>query len=157
MSDIKANKLSKAVYLMSQFSLIKAGVTGVTESLVKEQVAQLDYKVTEEYAKEFAEKQKLSATDSDAWLEFLLNVDAIEVEQEAAARDRINSQERIMEVINDVKDFERVKSILDQLVALKKELNPLISNKAECSLALKNKTAKDVTSETAGEAVSEHN
>lgn len=133
-------------FILSQFAALQAGVPGVTLDTVKGQLDYGNYYLYQsEVDKIVEEKQEEADFDTNAFVEMLKYADA--VKQGSAPRltdgiTRINSRERALEVANDPENDEEVKSIQEIMTAMLKlrdKLNPLVSENATCSIALKNK------------------
>lgn len=139
-------------FILSCFQILKAGVPGTTLDTIKAQLNYGSYFLYENEVTDIIKEQKEKdpAFDENLFLDMLSNADAI-VEgsrqpfggKAGGAPVRINSMERALEVANNPADAERISELVSQILAIGKELDPLISEKAQLSVALKNKKQKE--------------
>ncbi len=145
-------------FIDSQFSLLQKGIPGYTREVAEAAIVDGEYFLYKAEVEKLVEERLTKNPDYNAqgYVQLLQAADAL---QEGAAPRfgesqavRINSIERALEVANDPNDAEKIAEIVSRMVELRKVLDPLISVKASCSIALKNK--KKVADET-GEKLSE--
>lgn len=152
---VKRDKKERVIGVIeSQFSLLQAGV------LQPDQVNQAIgegtpyYLYKPEIQKILDEKAKKDpAFDAKAFVGMLKGANAVVEGDPPRMTDgltRIHSRERALEVANNPKDEAQVKqivSIMENVVKLRTEIAPLISDNAELSIALKNKGKSQSDSE----------
>jgi len=150
----RPKKESTVNFLLSQFSCLVSKVPGVTPETVKAQIQHGNYYLFEGEIDKVAEA--LPENQRESFKEMLKFAEA--VRSGSAPRlgegiTRIDSRERALEVANDPSKEENITKIMEYaagLKALKDKLAPYIDQKAEVSLAFKNKKkAKKKAEETA--------
>lgn len=132
--------------LLSNFALLQAGIPGIGVEEVKVAMAKSEQYLYESEIEDVTVKEieKNPAFDAELFLTLLVETDSV-VEKAAAgsalanSQVRINSDERCLEVANSPELAPAVKAIIDQIVALRDEITPLINENASCSIAFKNK------------------
>jgi len=145
-------KKQTIAFILTQFAALQAGIPGSTLENIKAQFALGNHYLYEKEVEEIIEQnQDKAGFDADRFLEMLSfcgNVKEGGTPVFGGERlTRINSIERATEVAKNPADAEKIKSIMDKMIALRNEVTPLI--KGSCSIALKNPKSKSKT--TAGD------
>lgn len=144
-------------FIRSSYEMVKAGIYTVEQ--VKKAFAKGNYYLFEGEIEKMVNdaEPKTKLENPKEFVKFLIETGAVRKGAAPSAGEgmvRINSKERAYEVANNPSNEAEVTAIIEILSAmleLRNKLNPLISNKATCSIALKNKVEKEAK-ESAGEA-----
>lgn len=143
-------KQQREEVILQNFAFLQAGVEGITAQSTKGFLQQGNYFLYKEEVKQLIEKHQEDADfDPELFVKTLKEWDI--VKEGTAPRIggegtvTINSLERVKQVANNPdnkKEVQQIKSILDEVIELRKQLNPLIDKNASFSYALKNKKPK---------------
>jgi len=134
--------------LLNMNSFVQNQIANFTPEVFKAQCELKNLFLYENEVAEVCEKQKAKepSFDADFFTNLLLSANAIEEGERpyfggvaGGGLVRINTRTRAEEIVNDPADTDKVMELVSKILEIGKELDPLISNKAELSIALKNK------------------
>ena len=139
-------------FILNQYASLKAGIPGLTSEIIQAQIAQGNYYLYESEVKGVIEQKKgEEGFDIKDFVESLKKwgcVKAGATPQIGEGLVRIDSIERAKEVANAGVNPEEVQKLMSQMVAIRDKVEPLIKEKASCSIALKNKKKKEKKAKT---------
>lgn len=152
--DFEKKRPAKAqvvAYINNQFAAFRAGVFGATLEAIANQIGYGNFYLYQSEVKEMLEN--MPEKDRPAFVDFLKQIHNVREGspkpfggKAGAGRGEgsttIDSEERAAEVANSPELVPQVIAIVKDMLALRKKLNPLINQKSECSIALKNKKLK---------------
>lgn len=146
----RPEKKSTINFVMSQYSILKAGIPGITMDTVVLQLKHGNYYLYKGEVEKIVEDERTKDPnfDVDLFLKILDTADAIKEGSTPRLTDtlvRVNSEERALQVANNPANANEVKAIVDGMTKIKEiadKISPLLDKKASISIALKNKKKK---------------
>lgn len=139
----RPTKKQSVSFIVNQFAALQAGVPGATRENIKAQIGFQNAYLYENEVKQILEDKEseegFNAKDFIGLLRFCECVKQGSTAQFGEGLVRINSVERIKQVVNNLDDLDEVVELTTQLVSIRDKINPKINLHASIGLAIKNK------------------
>lgn len=146
-SKKRPSKKESVSFLLNQFAAVQAEI--ITPVQASKLVGRGNFFLYESEVKEILENKKADPDfDAKAFIGLLKECKCVKQGSTPSFGEgvtHVNSPERAKQVANNPADdaqVQQIVKIVSQMVELRDKLNPLINDKAQCSIALKNKKQK---------------